>query len=270
MTSPKGSVRKYIAITALYLCVALPCVAAVVEKTPASGKWPLPELQNPITIDVTDDSPPGLTQRLDTSKDYIIRFGKVTRESITITGGRNIFIEGGQLVRPADTPASDSRTGKRLKHHGVMLGVSGHTGTFYADGLLIDANEQYGVDAIAVGAPPGKPAGDHIFQNIHIRGVQGTSKGLHADGLQAVGTVNTLWLHNVTIVTGCQGIVIAPFWPLADVRLSNVNLRYTDPDYRNGKANGFLLWLGNGENTREQIDSARYTFENVYVAERTH
>lgn len=238
-------------------------------------KWPRPALKNLIIIDVTDDSPASLTQNLDTGRDYIIRLGKnsgglVRREAITITGGHNIQIIGGHFIRPEDTPASNAKTGERTAHRAVMLGMSRFTGTFYAEGLLIDANDQYGVDAIEVGAPVGEKPGRHIFQNIHIRGVYGTSIGLHADGLQVVRPVASLWLHNVTIVSGCQALVIAPFWSLDDVRLSNVNLRYTDPDYRNGKANGFLLWLGNGKNSEREIAKAHYDFDNVYVEERTH
>lgn len=255
--------------------IALACLLFVPHAAVAALKWERPKLENPITLDVTNISPAGLTQNLKPDQDYIIRLGattdgRVARQSVTIIGGRNIQIIGGHLARPDKTPASDPKTGKRTKYHGVLLGVSSHTGTFYAEGLVLNANNQYGVDTIAVGAPKGKQPGKHILQNVHLRGVYGTSKGQHADGLQAVGPVETLWMHNVTVISACQGMVITPHHKLADVRLSNVNIRYADPDFRNAAANGFALWLGNGKNTREQVQATRYSFENVYVQPRTH
>ena len=241
----------------------------------APKEWKKPELKTPTILDVTDDSPAGLTQGLDTSKDYIIRLGKnsggkVVRESITVTGGRNIQIIGGHFARPGNTPASDSKTGERLKHHGVMLGISGQSGIFYAENVLIDANKQYGVDAIGVGASQKSEPSSYMFHKIHIRGVHGASKGNQADGLQVVGPVNKLWLNKVTIVSSCQGLAMEPFWPLKDVWLNQVNLRYENPDARAGGANCFALWLGNGKHTHEQINSASYEFNDVYVEERLH
>lgn len=237
-----------------------------------------PPLQSPETVDI--HSKPGLQRFvLKDGRDYIFRIGpdssgRIITTEIKIIGGRNIEMIGGHIIRANDTPTNDAWTGQRIDPSGSTLNLLGHTGTAWIEGVLIDANDQFGVDALDLGGADLsniQDSGDFILHNIHIRGVSGnhTAKNkkavAHADGLQFWGAVRSLRATFITVYSGNQGINIQPENPLGLVEFDRCNLRYPDPDITHGRANGYALWLGDGH---PYINPAKYVFKDVYVEMR--
>jgi hypothetical protein len=229
-----------------------------------------PLLTNPQTVDIKSDNSQGFIQ-LDPDRDYLIRIGRdtggvVVRHALRLRGGRHVVVIGGCVRRAPDTPTNTS-DGARSRYPSELFNITGHTGTAYVEGLVIDNGDNYGVDGIHVGS---NNAGNYVFRNVHVRGVAGNKTGNHADGLQATGAVNMLLIDGMTIYSTYQGMDIQAVFPLGYAWLRNCNLRYPNPDFRSGSANGYSFWLA-GENTGQKLDHpAKYKFDNFYVEERTH
>jgi hypothetical protein len=228
-----------------------------------------PPLTNPQTLDIKSDNSQGFIQ-LDPDRDYLIRIGRdtggvVVRHALRLRGGRNVVMIGGCVKRTPDTP-TNAADGTKTRFPGELFNISGHSGTAYVEGLVIDNGDNYGVDGIHVG----NSDGTYVFRNVHVRGVTGTKTGNHADGLQVIGAVNTLLIDGMTIYSTYQGMNIQSEFPIGYAWLRNCNLRYPNPDFRSGSANGFSFWLG-GDNTSPKLNHpAKYKFDNFYVEERTH
>jgi len=254
--------------------VAAPLIGALrpIKGAPTAPlpSWQPPALQSPRTIDIGSDPTQSFID-LDSSTDYLIRIGpnsdgKVVRHALRLRGGRNIVLIGGYVRRSDDTPTNSS-DGARTRFPGELLTVGGHSGTAYVEGLLLDTAGNYGVDGLHVGSASG---GTYVFRNIHIRGISGTTRGNHADGVQIVGSVDALLIDGMTVYSSYQGINIQPEFPIGLAWLRNCNSRYPDPDYRHGSANGYSFWLGDSGSNPKLKQPAHYRFENVFVEERTH
>lgn len=227
--------------------------------------WSPPTLVNALDVDVGSDIGLSDTIKLQANRDYIIHIGQdtggvVVRRALVLEGGRNIVLIGGLIRRTPGTPATDVSDGTRTGFAAETFSISGHTGIAYVEGLVIDNNQQYGVDGIHTGTN-----GKYIFQNVHVRGVTGTLEGNHADGLQITGPTAQLYIDHMTVYSAYQGFNIQNQYPIGMCWIRNANTRYPNPDYSSGGANGYALWLGDGS----YKNPASYKFENFYVQART-
>lgn len=240
---------------------------ALADATPS---WTAPPLANPQTLDIKSDQSQGFIE-LDPNVDYRVRIGPdtggvVVRRALRLHGGRNIVLIGGCIKREADTP-TNTPDGTKTRYPSELLNIAGHTGTAYVEGVLIDNGDNYGVDGIHVGSDTG---GSYVFRNVHVRGVTGSTRGSHADGLQVIRPVDSLLIDHMTVYSSYQGINIQPEFPIGLAWLRSTNTRYPNPDFRSGGANGYSFWLGDRADNPKLDHPAKYKFEDVYVEERTH
>jgi hypothetical protein len=125
----------------------------VVAATPSSSggpklAWAPPALTNPVTLTVPDTAPVALS--LDSSTDYILKLGHLSGPGgLTVTGGHNVVIIGGQITATPDT----------VERNGWAMRFYNQTGTVHIEGVLIDNSN----DGITIEAP------NAIFQIENVR-----------------------------------------------------------------------------------------------------
>lgn len=184
-------------------------------------------------------------------KDGPLRLG-----GLMVRYGGNIRMIGGHMIglAPAD---------QKLR---AVLRFAGQSGTVFVEGVVIDANRQYGLDGILIGALNHRPKDvpDITLQNIVIKGTDSTTKGFHADAFQYYGATRTTRMDHVSITAQYQGLFLDPQHDIKAIDLRHVDLRYTDP----ATAAGFLFFLRVGEEANTRHPSVR--LRDVYVGERTN
>ena len=199
-----------------------------------------------VTIELRDDE----DAIIDLPKDKTLMM-----TGLGVNGGHNVRIIGGHLA--AIAPADDSLRG--------VLRFAGQSASVFAEGLIVDARNQYGLDGILVGGVHHKPdaVGDVYIQNCLIRGINSTRQGLHADGFQFYGSVKWLHMDRVSIRSQYQGIFLDPQADITGIDLRHVDLDYPDP----ATGAGYIFYLRN-ENVNLRHPVVR--LKDVYAGERTN
>ncbi len=187
---------------------------------------------------------------------FIDKTEPIDVRQLLIEKGRRVVVLGGHL---------------RATHDGAA-GIQGLVYFYnvkdkvHCEGLVIDANDKYGLDCIEYGgntsANPLRKA-DHTFINLRTLNANSTSSGLHSDCIQPYGTTRDNVYKNITGTTFYQGMFLDPQADCTSHTLENINLAYTrpsDPD-----AHGTLLFL------RAVLNGAirpAITLTNVYCDNR--
>ncbi len=235
--------------------------------------WSAPVLTNPQTIDIeTDLHSTGVTQ-LKPDSDYIIRIGTqshgaIVRSTVRLRGGRNIVLVGGFIKRAPNTPASLPPNYERSPYPNELFSIREHTGVAYVEGLLLDCDNNYGVDAMELGSKPPAPPPNYVLRHVLVRGVTGKFQGEHADGLQLTQPTGQIWIGHMTVYSAYQALNIQPSVAIGLCWLSSCNTRYPNPNVNSGEANGFAFWLDGPENRFHS--PVKYRLDNVYVQARTY
>jgi hypothetical protein len=172
-----------------------------------------PEPQtNPTTV-----IPPAWTLTLDDTRDYLVSLPNVARtDPLTIVGGRNVRLVGGEIHITAD--------GTRA------LYLKGQARSVYVEGLKITGS--YIGDAIALDQANRARV---TLQNISVEGIRGTYEGYHADLVQTWNGPRRLEIDCFSGKSGYQGFFLAPMQfgtvPPELVDISRVQLDMPDGNY---------------------------------------
>jgi hypothetical protein len=191
---------------------------------------------------------------------------------LTITGGRNVQIVGGEinLTTPCDDRSSACR--------GILISRDS-PGEVYIEGVLIrnpaPGRAGHTSDGIAVDDIPAPNATDITVQNVRIEGIDGCDPigdpAAHADVFQPWAAPDAvIRFDRVTGTTDCQGLQVDP-----DIAWSRDRRTATSQRFRNvnidveanphiGSANRYAAWFTFGERS---CVAPPTVLENVYVRE---
>jgi hypothetical protein len=173
---------------------------------------------------------------------------------LTIDGGRNVIIIGGEIDLP--TPCSDASS----DCHGIYIRRGSASGEVYIEGVYIrNPDPRYRSDRIDTGDGidvddyPGVT--DIVLQNVRIDGIKGCDPAnpeAHADVFQPYDAGRArFYVDHLTGVTDCQGMQLDPDLAYSDHGLTpaaatfkNVNIDvYTD---RSDPKNQYAWWFTYG------------------------
>ncbi|WNB85432.1 hypothetical protein [Cellulomonas sp. ATA003] len=193
-------------------------------EVPAELTWAPPELDDPETIEVTEDEH-GL--KLEDDSDYVIEMPDEPLDvvgGLTIHGGRNVVLIGGEIRISEEGEGSHAQRALFLKDQ---------TGTVHIEGLHITGA------ALAEGVNLDQRKGATIqLQNIRVEQVVGERDGHHADVIQTWAGPSVLRVDRLTGYTTYQGFFLLAKQFIDDdpegFDLRNVNLI--------GEDAGYLLW----------------------------
>ncbi len=241
--------------------------------------WSPPALTNPTKIEIGYDTDPAFVRitkqvypytstsvdrlpangkigiSLNTGEDALIALPKdkpLAVGGVVIGNGRNVQIIGGQIM--GLNPANDSVR--------AVLRFAGQSGSVYVEGLILDANNQYGLDGLLVGSVRHAPSrvADVYVQNCLIKGTTSTTKGLHADAFQYYGATHWTRMDRVSVEAQYQGFFLDPQNDIDGIDLRRVDMKYTDPT----QGKGYLFFL------RVETNRSRHpavSLEEIYVDE---
>ena len=225
-----------LALLGLCSCGTSSSTSVAARSGTAKLRWGPPRLDDPVTIDLDG----GYTDtRLSTSQDAIINLpDTVKRGGVTIEGGRNVVLIGGQVTIPAGTPA-----GVENNRFRTGLYIKGATGTVHVEGVRFSGAVDTEWDAVDIAAP----AATVQLENVRADRLRGSFEGFHADAVQPWGGVEALRVDRLTASSNYQGITIPiDNGPIARAELSNVDLHGFGTGEDGG---GHLLWLTTGADT---------------------
>jgi hypothetical protein len=271
-------VKKISILIALLFLSVHPAGAEEIKKL----SWPPPPQHQPTHIDVTAGSKSGtidlrrsiypydtssvttapltapVTIKLKQDEDAVITLPKDKILPITGLGilrGRHVRIIGGHLKAVASAD-------KSLR---ALLRFAGQSGSVFVEGLVLDANNQYGLDGLDVGSVKDGPhsVADIYVQNCIIRGVYSTREGLHADAFQYYGDTGWTRMDRVSIVSQYQGLFLDPQNDMKGVDLRRVDMRYADP--ATGQGYIFFLRTETGRDRHPPV-----SLQDVYAGTRTN
>jgi hypothetical protein len=201
-----------------------------------------------------------------TADDYRVHLPNVPlRGGITINGGRNVIIIGGQIN--LTVPCSDSSAACRGIYISKRNGPRGHV---FIEGVWIHApaqSSQSTSDGIAVNDSSFQPT-DLTLENVRIDGISGCEVGgNHSDVFQPWYAGNArVHIDRLSGVSNCQGLQIDPdlAWSVDGVYateyiIKNTNLVSSSTDGRND----YLFWLTYGL----ACNSGPITLTNAYAQE---
>lgn len=196
-------------------------------------RWPPPILSDPERIEVSEGYT-HITLAPDEDATIHLPAGK-KRGGVTVEGGNDIVIIGGEIA----VPASSEDAGLESRHR-TGLYIKGATGTVHVEGIRFGGAEGAEWDAVAIAAP----AATVQLENIRVDHVRGSFAGLHGDVVQPWGGVESLRIDRMTASSNYQGLMIpTDLGPIGEADLSHVDLRGLDQDAEKG---GHLLWLTSG------------------------
>lgn len=193
---------------------------------PTGLKWAAPTLSSPQTIQVSASN---RSVDLQAGKDYIIKFPSTPitgMGGVTIRGGRNIVVKGGEIFNDNDRGCGAPNDGGE---YGLLL--ESNTGVVHIEGLWVHGK---GIGQALLFSNNWTPAEHNLIvqvQNCRFEALHKvSSNGVHTDGIQSWHGPHTLRMFNVTIIS--QGVCIQtqPFdvtednQPLADWHYENVDL----------------------------------------------
>lgn len=140
---------------------------------------------------------------------------------ILITRGRKINIIGGHLR--ATSPADATIRG--------LLRLAGQQYGAYIEGIVLDANNQVGLDAFEYGNSSGLSpfkSATYTMQNSVIKNVGGAAL-YHSDCFQAYGGARSIRIDNVKCRSQYQGFFMDPQYPVLAYDMRRIDTDYTDP-----------------------------------------
>jgi hypothetical protein len=186
------------------------------------------------------------TPSLDPNTDYRLVLPNTPQDGgITINGGRNVIIIGGQINLPV--PCTD---GGGAACRGIYITKrSGPTGHIFIEGVWIHDPQstltQSTSDGIAVDDSSSEPT-DITLENVRIDGISGCSVGgNHSDVIQPWYAGNaTFQIDHLTGTSNCQGLQIDP-----DLAYANDGAYAKLYDIRNvnmvalGGSQRYMFWL---------------------------
>ena len=195
------------------------------EGTGTALTWAPPELEDPETVELSAEN---RSPELEPDQDYVLEMPDEPVDvpgGITVTGGRNVVLIGGEIRISEPGEGHDIR-GLYLKNQ---------TGTVHVEGLLISG------EALGEGINLDQQLGATVqLQNIRVETVQGTQEGHHADVLQTWAGPEVLRVDHLTGSTTYQGFFLLPRQFGDQPEPQEFDLRNVDLTAAEGA--GYLLW----------------------------
>lgn len=203
--------------------------------------WAPPVLTSPVTLVVPSTAPVALS--LDSSKDYILELGHLSGPGgLSVTGGHNVVIIGGQITASTDTVERD----------GWAMRFYNQTGTVHIEGVLIDNSN----DGITIEAPGAIVQIENVrVSNNHA--LQDNFSYAHPDLIQTWSGPSKMRIDRFTGYSDYQGFTwmnagSAYAYP-GSVTATNVNigalapqpstvLKYPDGSTRDKPSLGAAVW----------------------------
>jgi hypothetical protein len=212
-------------------------------------RWAPPELSEPRTIPLDEHYS---YIRLAPTEDAVIKLPDAKkRGGVTIEGGNDIVLIGGEIAVPAG--------GEIESRYKTGLYIKGATGTVHVEGVRFGAARDAEWDAITINAPQATVQ----LENIRADRLRGRFDGFHADVVQPWGGVATLRINRLTASSNYQGLMIPiDRAPIGRAVLSSIDLRGLAED---ADAGGHLLWLTSGA---QSCTAYPVQLRNVYVEPR--
>lgn len=192
---------------------------------PTALTWAPPTLEDPETIQLTEDNS---SLDLRDNQDYILELPDeplVVRGGVTISGGRNIVLIGGE-IQPTQGEAT---------REGRALFLQGQTGMVHIEGLLLAG------DDLTEGINLDQRDGAVVqLQNIRVETVNGEEEGHHADVIQSWAGPSELRVDRLSGSTTYQGMFLLPNQFGDQDPPREFDLRNVDLVGQGGS--GYLLW----------------------------
>lgn len=203
-----------------------PPAAQVLGPGPALA-WAPPELDNSRLMHLDEDT---TTLRLDPDRDFEVRLPEeplVAPEGVTIIGGRNVVLTGGEIVVPADPDGAppDVRA----------IYLVDQTGTIHVEGVQLSG------EGLGEGFALNQRLGATVqIQNVRIGTVRGSEDGHHADVIQTWAGPAELRVDRLSGSTTYQGLFLLPKQFGDQPAPEQFDLRHIDIQGLEGSA--YLMW----------------------------
>jgi hypothetical protein len=192
-----------------------------------------PDLVDPVTINVSNTNR-GLV--LDGDTDYIINMPETpldTSGGLSINGGRNVVLIGGEINFSEDYSTASNSVGK--SNRGLYL--RGTRGTLHIEGLLVGGVVGEGIDlSMSYG-------GTVQLCNVAIDTTSGALTSNHADLIQTWCGPERLLIDGFTGSTVYQGFFLLPTQFAAEAPLQFGTWEFNRVNLSGTTAAGYLYWL---------------------------
>ncbi|GAA2721763.1 hypothetical protein [Cellulomonas aerilata] len=239
-TAPRRGRRLVVTVVAAVVALAVLATALLLgvrawrggaEQAGVPGRltWAPPTLEDPVTVDVTEDN---RDLQLEPDQDYIVRMPDEpldVRGGLVIVGGRDVVLRGGEIR--ITEPGEDT-----TEVRGLLL--KDQTGTAHVEGLYITGPE------LAEGIDLDQRVGGTVqLQNIRIDTVHGAEESHHADVIQSWAGPAVLRVDRLTGRTNYQGLFLLPRQFLEEDP-DTVDLRHVNIVGEGGAR--YMLWRDGG------------------------
>lgn len=239
MRSPRlgalPAVKGVAAAGLLALALTVGCGDSEARPDPGGGplRWAPPNLVNPRRVQLGD----GYTNTtLNPDRDARIILPKHDKVGgVTIEGGHNIVLVGGEVTVPPGGPP-----GVENDRYRTAIYIKGATGTVHIEGVHLQGYPGAVWDGIDIDAPEATVQ----IENVRVDGITGQYSGFHGDVVQPWGGVADLRISRMTATSNYQGLTLPiDLGPIGRAEISRVNLRGLDRETDEG---GHLIWLTSG------------------------
>jgi hypothetical protein len=196
-------------------------------------RWAPPKLIDPLRVALGDGYTNTTLGPATDARIVLPRHDKVG--GVTIEGGHNIVLIGGEITVPPGGPP-----GVENDRYRTAVYIKGATGTVHVEGLHLEGAPGAEWDGIDIAAPEATVQ----LQNIRVDGITGGFHDFHGDVVQPWGGVADLRISRLTGTSNYQGLMLqTDLGPIDRAEISRVNLRGLDREVDEG---GHLIWLTAG------------------------
>ena len=190
--------------------------------------FPPPELEDPETVDLSEDR----SVKLDEDRDYVLELpDEPLVGGVSVSGGRNVVLVGGEITISPKEEEDDGVRGLFLKDQ---------TGTVHVEGVAITG------EGLGEGFNLDQRRGAVVqLQNVRVETVQGERDGHHADVIQTWAGPRELRIDRLSARSTYQGFFMLPGQfgdqdPPEVFDLRRVDIEGTEPS-------AYLVWGDKGE-----------------------
>ncbi|HEY1854532.1 MAG TPA: hypothetical protein VGG40_08090 [Solirubrobacterales bacterium] len=212
--------------------------------------WGVPRLHEPEVKAVGS----GYTElHLDPNRDYIVELPKDEPKvgALTLVGGHDIVIIGGEIVVPTGTPP-----GTQNNRYRSAIYIDGATGTVQIEGVLLKGEPGVAWDGVDIAAPQATVQ----LENVRAERVRGSFNGFHGDVVQPWGGVRRLRIDRLSASSTYQGLTIdQDLGAIGSAEIDEVDLHQIA---RTPAQAGKLIWLTSGTSS---CDTYPIQLRSVYM-----
>jgi hypothetical protein len=222
--------------------------APTTTTTPPSTAWKYPKPAAGSRIDLTGEAGERVDLTLSTNQDVTIVLPSAPIESLNVSGGRNVTIDGGTVVQ------------QTLRDAAVRF--KDFSGELHIRDLHVDPGGRRGIEGDGIRITSRHAGSIATLQRVRVDAVYGTYKnpdgtnGIHGDILQTWGGPSVMRVWKLTGSTNYQGFYLAPVhfdwhppmgtWSFEDVDLHGLPSGGNDLYVLSGQGDGDFFSADNG------------------------